>query len=457
MYIEQLYTSCLAEAAYYIESNGEAAIIDPLRETGPYLKLASERNARIRYIFETHFHADFVSGHIDLSRITGAPIIYGPDADTAYEIKNAHDGEIFPLGNITIQALHTPGHTPESTCYLLRNEKEEPHAIFTGDTLFVGDVGRPDLLDGIMSGEELAGMLYQSLNEKIKPLPDHVIVYPAHGPGSACGKNIGKETYSTIGAQKKTNYALRAETRESFIEQVTHGMLPPPAYFFEDARINKEGYRPLTDVVKQSLVALDQEEIQDMQDEVVILDTRDADAFEKGHIPGSVNIGLGGQYAVWIGTLFPIHQPFVLVADQGHEEEAVIRLARVGFENVRGYLKHGMEGWSGRVESVTSIEPEELAERMDGKLTVIDVRKPGEYESGHAEGALHYPLNSLHQQLPDRKDQPLYVYCAGGYRSMIACSLLKSRGYTNTINVRQGFKAFPDAGVPVRVPAAQRT
>ncbi len=452
MYIEQLYTSCLAEAAYYIESAGEAAIFDPLRETSPYLELASGRNARIKYIFETHFHADFVSGHIDLSKETGAPIVYGPLAKTEYKVYNATDEEIFTIGNITVQALHTPGHTPESTCYLLRDEEGKPHAVFTGDTLFVGDVGRPDLLDGVMSKEELAGMLYDSLNNKIKPLPDDVIVYPAHGPGSACGKNIGKDTYSTIGIQKATNYALRSSSRDQFIDQVTSGMLPPPQYFFEDARINKEGYKPLADVIKQSMNPLEAKQIIQMQDEVVILDTRDPELFGKEHIEGAVNIGLGGQYAVWIGTIFPISQPFVLVSEPGKEEEAIIRLARVGFENVKGFLEGGMEAWDGPVDQVQSIDPEDLINRIGEGASVIDVRKPGEFEAGHVTGAMHFPLCNLPGHSPADEGKALHIYCAGGYRSMIACSILKKKGVRNIVNIRRGFNSFSDAGVPLSVP-----
>lgn len=449
MYIEQLYTSCLAEAAYYIESNGEAAIIDPLRETSPYMELASERNAKIKYIFETHFHADFVSGHLDLSRLTGAPIIFGPGAKTAYDVVNAKDGEIFQLGEITIKTLHTPGHTPESTCYLLFDEANNPHALFTGDTLFVGDVGRPDLLDGLMTKEELAGMLYESLNNKIKPLPDEVIVYPAHGPGSACGKNIGQETFSTIGIQRETNYAMKAPSKESFIKQVTDGMLPPPKYFFEDARINKQGYEPLEQIIRKSLVPMSPKQVADKIDDTVILDTRNAEEFENAHIPGAINIGLGGQYAVWIGTIFSIDQPFIIVADPEKEEEAIIRLARVGFENVVGYLAGGIENWNGSLASVKSIEPEELAQNFNNELGVIDVRKPGEYTDGHVTSALHYPLAELSEKLPEDRTRDWHIYCAGGYRSMIACSLLKRMGFTNVVNIRRGFNAFEEAGVPI--------
>ncbi|MCZ8216457.1 MAG: MBL fold metallo-hydrolase, partial [Cyclobacteriaceae bacterium] len=348
MYIEQLYTNCLAEAAYYIESEGEAVIIDPLRETEPYIALAAQHKAKIKYVFETHFHADFVSGHIDLAKKVGASIVYGPQANTSYEVINATDGQEFKLGKITFRVLHTPGHTPESSCYLLLDEQGKEHAVFTGDTLFVGDVGRPDLLDGVMTREALASMLYDSLNKKIKTLPDSVIVYPAHGAGSACGKNIGKETFSTIGEQKKLNYALQEQTREEFIEKVTDGILPPPSYFFEDARINREGYTSIDHVMQQNSKPLS---ITAFKEAVVagalILDTRKPDDFEKGYIPTSLNIGLSGQYAVWVGTLLNIKQPLVLIAEPGKEEEAVLRLARVGYENVVGYLKGGVKSWDG--------------------------------------------------------------------------------------------------------------
>jgi glyoxylase-like metal-dependent hydrolase (beta-lactamase superfamily II) len=331
MYIEQLYTNCLAEAAYYIESEGEAVIIDPLRETEPYVVLAKKRGATIKYVFETHFHADFVSGHIDLSKAVNAPIVYGPKADTHYEVINAEDGQEFSVGKVKFKVLHTPGHTPESSCYLLFDENKKPHAVFTGDTLFVGDVGRPDLLDGVMSREELASMLYNSLNTKIKVLPDDVIVYPAHGPGSACGKSIGKETFSTIGEQKKFNYALQEMTREEFIRKVTDGILPPPQYFFDDARINKQGYDSIEHVIRKNNNALSLDDFKNaVQAGALILDTRKPDDFEKGFIPGSVNIGLNGQYAVWAGTLLSIDQQLVLIVEDGKVEEAGVRLARVG-------------------------------------------------------------------------------------------------------------------------------
>ncbi len=356
MYIEQLYTNCLAEAAYYIESEGEAAIIDPLRETEPYVELAQSRGAKIKYVLETHFHADFVSGHIDLARQVNAAIVFGPDANTEYEVHNAKDGEELRLGKVRFRVLHTPGHTPESSCYLLLDEKGKEHAVFTGDTLFVGDVGRPDLLDGIISPNELASMMYDSLNKKIKTLADHVIVYPAHGPGSSCGKNIGKETFSTIGEQKKFNYALKDMSRAEFVREVTEGILPPPKYFFEDARINKTGYDPIDVVIQENKRPLSVAEFRDaFHKGALLLDTRRPDEFEKGFIPGSLNIGLNGQYAVWVGTLLDIRKPLILVTDPGKEEESVLRLARIGYENVIGYLLGGVKGWDQPLESITSI------------------------------------------------------------------------------------------------------
>ncbi|MFN3939583.1 MAG: MBL fold metallo-hydrolase, partial [Chitinophagales bacterium] len=364
MYIEQMYTNCLAEAAYYIESNGEAAVIDPLRETDPYIEKAKSRGAKIKYVFETHFHADFVSGHIDLARKTGATIVYGPKAATEYSVYNAADGEEFKLGAITFKVLHTPGHTLESSCFLLSDANGKQHAIFTGDTLFVGDVGRPDLLDGFMSKEELASMMYDSLNKKIKPLADDVIVYPAHGPGSACGKSLGKETFSTIGIQKKTNYALQPMSREEFIAQVTEGLSAPPAYFFKDAAINKNGYAAIDDVMQQNTKMLSVAEFENARTEdVIILDTRVASEFEKGFIPGSINIGLDGMFAVWVGSLIDIHKPLLIVAQPGKEHESVLRLARVGYEHVTGVLQGGIDAWvnAGKpVEQVRSIQADEV-------------------------------------------------------------------------------------------------
>lgn len=451
MYIEQLYTNCLAEAAYYIESNGEAAIIDPLRETEPYIELAKRRGAVIKYVFETHFHADFVSGHIDLARKVGAPIVYGPGADTSYEVVNAMDGQEFKLGGITFRVLHTPGHTPESSCYLLLDESKIEYAVFTGDTLFVGDVGRPDLLDGVMSREELAGMLYDSLNSKIKTLPDSTIVYPAHGPGSACGKNIGKETFSTIGEQKRFNYALRDQTREEFIEQVTDGILPPPQYFFEDARINKQGYDPIDAVIKKNQRPLSIEQVMKaVMQGALIIDTREADDFEKGYIPNSVNIGLNGQFAVWVGTLIDIQQSLVLVTEPGKEHESVLRLARVGYEKIVGYLDGGISSWKEPLSAVKSISASELKSWTDNGATVLDVRKPGEWSVSHLKEAQFVPLANMPANLEDLdKNKSYIVHCGGGYRSMTAISLMQREGFTNLINVYGGFGAMVNAGLRI--------
>jgi hydroxyacylglutathione hydrolase len=451
MYIEQLYTNCLAEAAYYIESEGKAAIIDPLRETDPYISLAEKRGASIQYVFETHFHADFVSGHIDLSRKVNAPIIYGPNADTRYKVYNAKDGEEFTLGKIKIRVLHTPGHTPESCCYLLIDEKGKEHAVFTGDTLFVGDVGRPDLLDGVMSQDELAGMLYDSLNKKIKGLPDTVIVYPAHGPGSACGKNIGKETFSTIGEQKKFNYALQEMSREQFIEKVTEGILPPPQYFFEDARINKEGYDPLETVIRENTRPLSVQAFKAaVTNGATILDTRKADDFEKAFIPGSINIGLNGQFAVWVGTLIDITKPLVLVTEPDKEEESVLRLARVGYEKVLGYLAGGIGSWNEKPETVRSINADEMKAEMGKGIRVLDVRKPGEWNLSHLKDAMFVPLSDFPGNLASLdKNKPYIVHCGGGYRSMTAISIMKNKGFSNLINVYGGFGAMQQAGLPI--------
>ena len=451
MYIEQLYTNCLAEAAYYIESEGEAAIIDPIRETEPYTELATKRKATIKYIFETHFHADFVSGHIDLAKKVNAPIIYGPKAETDYKIYSAKDGEEFKLGKLTIKVLHTPGHTPESSCYLLFDENKKEYAVFSGDTLFVGDVGRPDLLDGVISREELASMLYDSLNKKIKTLPDSVIVYPGHGPGSSCGKNIGKETFSTVGEQKKFNYALKDITREQFIDQVTDGILPPPSYFFEDARINKQGYIPIDQVMNASEKPLTLDAFKnEIKKGALVLDTRKADEFEKGFIKGSVNIGLNGQYAVWVGTLINIKQPLVLITEEGTEHEAILRLARVGFENVLGYLKGCIKSWDERLEVVKSISADQLKAELLKGTAVLDVRKPGEWSTSHLKEAQFLPLANFPKNLTALdKSNPYIVHCGGGYRSMTAISLMKKEGFTNLTNVYGGFGAMVDAGLEI--------
>lgn len=451
MYIEQLYTNCLAEAAYYIESEGEAAIIDPLRETEPYIAMAQKRGAVIKYVFETHFHADFVSGHIDLAKKVNAPIVYGPNADTNYDVINATDGQEFKLGKVKFKVLHTPGHTPESSCFLLFDENGKEHAIFTGDTLFVGDVGRPDLLDGVMTREELASMMYDSLNRKIKTLPDHVTVYPAHGPGSACGKNIGKETFSTIGEQKKFNYALKDMSREEFIGKVTDGILPPPQYFFEDARINKMGYNPIDEVMQSNKKPLSPSELKKaVEGGALILDTRKPDDFEKGFIPGSLNIGLNGQYAVWVGTLIDINRPLVLVTEVGKEEESILRLARVGYENVIGYLQGGIQNWNDKPDTIKSIHATDIAAQLNKGIDVLDVRKPGEWNTSHMKNAEFLPLADMPENLESLdKNKPYIVHCAGGYRSMIACSIMKQKGFNDVTNVYGGFGAMVTAGLPV--------
>lgn len=451
MYIEQLYTNCLAEAAYYIESEGEAAIIDPLRETEPYLALASKRGAKIKYVFETHFHADFVSGHIDLARLAGATIVYGPQANPDYEVLNATDGQEFTIGKLRIKVLHTPGHTPESSCYLLFDEQGKEHALFTGDTLFVGDVGRPDLLDGKMTKEDLAGMLYESLNTKIKTLPDHVIVYPAHGPGSACGKNIGKETFSTIGEQKKFNYAMKDQSKEAFITKVTDGILPPPHYFFEDARINKEGYEAIDEVLQENNKPLTLAAFEAaMKNGALVLDTREASVFEKGFIHRSINIGLNGQFAVWVGTLIDIRKPLILVTEPGKEHESVLRLARVGYENIIGYLEGGIKTWTGRLDSVRSITAAELKAGKADDAEVLDVRKPGEWEISHLKEARFIPLADMPSNVTMLDKHNTYVvYCGGGYRSMTAISLMRREGFTDLINVSGGFNAMVTAGLEI--------
>jgi hydroxyacylglutathione hydrolase len=454
MYVQQLYTNCLAEAAYYIESNGEAAIIDPIRETEPYLTLAKQRGTKIKYVFETHFHADFVSGHIDLAKETGATIVFGPLAETGYKAYNAKDGEEFKVGNITIRAIHTPGHTPESTCYLLLDDSYQEYCVFTGDTLFVGDVGRPDLLDGKISKEELAGMLYDSLNNKIKILPDEVLVYPAHGPGSACGKSLGKETWSTVGHQKKTNYALQAMTKDAFIKEVTDGLIAPPAYFFSDARINKQGYDSIDDVLKKNVVPLTVDAFEhEIKNGALVLDTRISSVFEKGFVPGALHIGLDGMFAIWVGTLIDIQRPLIVVCDEGKEEESILRLARVGYENVKGFLAGSFDAWKNAkktVDTVNSVDASFFAQRVAEGAHVLDVRKISEAEDGHIKDATVLPLADLPANLNSLdKKQPLYVHCAGGYRSVIASSILKAKGFNNVVNVLGGWNKIKLTKVPV--------
>ena len=448
MNIQQLYTGCLSEAAYFISNNGEAAVIDPLRDIDEYLKLAKEQNVKIKYIFETHFHADFVSGHLELSKATGAPIVYGPNTEARFDFYKANDGEIFQIGDLKIQALHTPGHTLESTCYLLFDEKGEPNCVFTGDTLFVGDVGRPDLFSGNLSKEELAGMMYDSLQSKIKTLPDHVVVYPAHGPGSSCGKSLGPEKSSTIGAQKATNYALGDMTKEEFVKAITEGLSAPPAYFPLNARINREGYESLDEVMKKGMKALSVAEFKEVvKNGAWILDTRPSTEFTQGFVPESISIGLDGRCAEWAGSLLPFNQTLVLVTPPGKERETITRLARVGIEQVTGYLKGGIEAWKNageKLDMIIDIEADELAMDMpyDNRLEVLDVRKEGEYEAGHVKGATNLPLSQMMDPLQLAlidADHNLYVHCAGGYRSVIAASLLKRQGFHNLRNVLGGW------------------
>ncbi len=449
MYIQQLYTGCLSEAAYYIESDGEAAIIDPLRDIEEYLVLAKERKATIKYIFETHFHADFVSGHLDLAQASGAPIVYGPETETSFPIYRAKDGEIFKLGSLTIEVLHTPGHTIESSCYLLREANGNPYAIFTGDTLFVGDVGRPDLSSGNLSQEELASMLYDSLQKKIAPLPDHIIIYPAHGAGSSCGKNIGPDTYSTLGEERKNNYALLAGSKEEFIKAVTDGLNAPPQYFAVNARINKEGYESLDEVMENGLKPLSLEAFKELinDDNTICLDTRVSNEFSNGFVPGSISIGLDGRFAEWAGSLLPFDKPFVLVTEPGKEKESVVRLARVGFAQMCGYLKGGFETWknSGEpIDLIVNIDADEFAMDLpfDPKMKVVDVRRETEFADGHVTGAINIPLETLTDLglMADFDDSDnIYIHCASGYRSIIATSLFKRQGIHNLHNISGGW------------------
>jgi hydroxyacylglutathione hydrolase len=461
MFIKQLYTGCLSEAAYYIENQGEAAIVDPLRDIDVYLKLAEERKATIKYIFETHFHADFVSGHLDLAKATGAPIIYGPRTETHFPIHLATDGELFPLGDHTIEVLHTPGHTIESSCYLVKGPKDppldpegRPEALFTGDTLFVGDVGRPDLSSGNLSREELAGLLYESLHSKILPLPDDLAIYPAHGPGSSCGKNLGPNTYSTLKEEKETNYALKEQTKADFIKAVTDGLIAPPDYFSVNARINKEGYESLEAVLETGLQPLDVAAFKKWitTGEAILLDTRRSDLFVAGFVAGSISIGLDGRFAEWAGSILSFSKPMVLVTAPGEEKESVIRLARVGFDKVKGYLQGGFEAWQQAgepIDMIIDVEPDELAMDIpfDENLVVVDVRRGTEFADGHVKDAINLPL----QELTDpgvmaqfEENHNLYIHCGGGYRSIIAASLLKRQGIHNLRNVSGGWSKIKD-------------
>ncbi|MEI6948577.1 MBL fold metallo-hydrolase [Paraflavisolibacter sp. H34] len=461
MKIEQIYTGCLAQGAYYIESEGEAVVIDPLREVAPYIQKAEKAGANITYVLETHFHADFVSGHVDLARKTGAAIVYGPLANPAFAAHIAQDGEELKVGNLTFKVLHTPGHTLESTCYLLCDESGKEVALFSGDTLFIGDVGRPDLAQKAahLTQEELAATLYDSLRSKIMPLPDDLIVYPAHGAGSACGKNMSKETTDTLGNQKKTNYALRADmTKEEFVREVTEGLAAPPAYFPLNVLLNKEGYDSIDVVMKRGRQALSPEAFEAAANEsgALVLDTRDPGVFAEGFIPNSINIGIDGGFAPWVGALIPdMGQPILVVADAGREEEVITRLARVGYDYTIGYLEGGFAAWKAtgkEMDSVTSVSAQQLAQKLqEGPVTILDVRQPGEYTSEHVPGAHNLPLDNVNEHLSGLdKDAPYYVHCAGGYRSMIFNSILKARGFRNLIDVRGGFKAIRESGsIPV--------
>lgn len=458
MTIEQIYTGCLAQGAYFIESEGEAVVIDPLRETAPYLERAQKTGAAIKYVFETHFHADFVSGHLDLSKKTGAPIVYGPLANPDFAAHIATDGEEFKVGKVTLRVLHTPGHTMESTCYLLIDENGQPTALFSGDTLFIGDVGRPDLAQkaASMTQEELAATLYDSLRNKVMTLPDEVIVYPAHGAGSACGKNMSKETFDTLGRQKATNYALRADmTKEEFIKEVTAGLLPPPAYFPANVALNKKGYDSIDEVMARGTQALSPAAFETLANgtSALILDTRDAETFAQGFIPNSINIGIDGSFAPWVGALIPdLKQEILLVTEVGREEEVVQRLARVGYDYCLGYLNGGIAAWTAagmEIDQITRVGVEELAaiQAENPQVAILDVRKSSEYLSEHVQGANNAPLDYINDAMAQiSKTEPVYVHCAGGYRSMIFASILRARGYDNLIDVRGGFGAIKNSG-----------
>ncbi|MEX2232275.1 MAG: MBL fold metallo-hydrolase [Cyclobacteriaceae bacterium] len=461
MKIEQIYTGCLAQGAYYIFSEGEAAIIDPLREVGPYLEKAKKDGATIKYVLETHFHADFVSGHLDLAAKTGAEIVYGPNANPKFKARIAKDGEDLKVGKLTIKVLHTPGHTMESTTYLLKEESGKDYAIFTGDTLFLGDVGRPDLAQKAahMTQEELAALSYDSLRTKIMPLADDVIVYPAHGAGSACGKNMMKETVDILGNQKKFNYALRANmTKEEFIKEVTDGLLPPPSYFSENVKMNKEGYESIDSVLNKGTRALNAEEFELVANGTgaVVLDTREPGSFAKGFIPNAINIGIDGGFAPWVGALVPgVSQPILIVADGGRETEVVTRLARVGCDNTLGFLKGGFKSWlqaGKQIDSIESISAKEFANRYKASSPlVIDVRKEDEFKAGHVEGAMNAPLDFINEYLSAiPKEGEAYIHCAGGYRSMIAASILKARGWENIIDVDGGLKSISETDIPMK-------
>jgi len=458
MKVEQIYTGCLAQGAYYITSEGEAAIIDPLREVQPYLDRATKDGVKIKYVFETHFHADFVSGHLDLSKKSGAPIVYGPNANPEFDAIIATDGQEFKIGKITIKVLHTPGHTMESTTYLLRDENGKDHAIFSGDTLFLGDVGRPDLAQKAahMTQEELAGLLYESLMNKIMPLSDDITVYPAHGAGSACGKNMMKETVDTLGNQKKMNYALNQPNKEAFIKAVTDGLLPPPSYFPLNVAMNKKGYDSIDEVMRKGMTAMSPDQFEQAAElsGALILDTRTAEEFSIGFVPQSINIGIKGDFAPWVGALVgDVKQELLLVTEPGMEEETVTRLARVGFDHVIGFLNGGIEAWKNagkETDNVKRISPEQFNQEFKAKESmVVDVRRESEYAAQHVDEAYNKPLAYINDWINSiDPHQHFFLHCAGGYRSMIAASLLQARGYRNFSEVSGGFNAIAQTEVP---------
>lgn len=455
MKVKQLYTNCLAQGAYYISHNGEAAIIDPLRETQPYIDLLKQHGDTLKYIFETHFHADFVSGHVDLAKATGAKIIFGPKGETNYSSYIAKDNEEFKIGGLTLKVLHTPGHTLESSTYLLLDESKKPHCIFTGDTLFIGDVGRPDLaIKSTLTQNDLAGMLYDSLRNKIMPLPDDVIVYPAHGAGSACGKNMSKETFDTLGNQKKTNYALQNISKEQFIKEVTTGISPAPKYFSKNALLNKSGYRSYDEVFSSGSTALEIEQFEEIlhTQKPLVLDVRKPEEFAAGHIEGSLYIGLDGQFAPWVGTLIEdLHTAILIVAPEGREEETVMRLSRVGYDNCIGYLKGGFNSWlkaNNKPVLVETVTAEEYIDHYNKGIQTLDVRKTEEYDANHLKRTSNKPLDFIHEWANTLdKEKTYYVNCAGGYRSVIAASILKANGYKNIVNVAGGFGAISKTGI----------
>lgn len=459
MKVEQIYTGCLAQGAYYIESNGEAAIIDPLREVEPYIEMAKERNTTIKYVFETHFHADFVSGHIDLANKTGATIVYGPtEMKTGFDFVSAKDGQEFKLGKATIKLIHTPGHTMESSCYLLTDENGKATSLFSGDTLFIGDVGRPDLAQKVIADltqEKLAAYLFDSLRNKIMLLNDDIIVYPGHGAGSACGKMMSDETTDTLGHQKRTNYALRADmTKEEFIDAILTGLTPPPGYFPQNVMLNIQGYESIDNVVKKGTTPLDVEafETEMKKKSVIVLDTRDAQTFAKGFIPKSYNIGIDGSFANWVGTtIVDTKQPILIVADKGRAKETATRLARIGFDNTLGYLQGGIEAWmaAGRkIDTITSISAEDLAKRVQKeKVNIVDVRRASEYNSEHIENAINAPLDYLTDSASKiDKDKTYYVHCRSGYRSMVFTSILRAKGYKHLVDINGGIEAIKKNG-----------